>query len=361
MRKGGLFLAAGLVVVGGLGVRVFGTLQNGGAFSSTESQNVESCTRVRGVMGPEDVHVDHQSGLVFVSAHDRRADLALEGGGHVQGGIYVYDLANPSRGFHSLTARLDDVLPVFRPHGLSLVAGEDGSKVLMVISHRDDGDFVDIFDVEEEAVDGINHVALKYRKSVTNDLFASLNDVVALDAERFYVTNDHGSTNAMVKMTEDYFRLNIGTVVYFDGEKAGVAVKGQTYANGVNVSADQSMVYVAETTDRRISAYSVDKPSGALTLTQAWKMDHGVDNIDVASDGSLWIGGHPNMFDFIAHAEDWQVLSPGRVSRIDVTSGQVETILSTNGLEISGLSVAAPHAGKVIIGQVFNDGLLICE
>ena len=45
-------------------------------------------------------------------------------------------------------------------------------------------------------------------------------------------------------------------------------------------------------------------PSGALSFDKRIKTNTGPDNIDVAEDGALWIGGHTKVFDFLAHAED---------------------------------------------------------
>lgn len=359
MRRGGILFVIFLIVVLGLSFRLYGTLKKGGAFRHVVSENVEACTRVNGVMGAEDLEFDRQSGRLLISSHDRRSDMVLEGETHVQGAVYLYDPASPSQGFLNLTAdpSVLAAVPVFRPHGLSLKTLEDGSQILMVVNHPGPADVIEIFDVEPVE----DTYVLRHHRSVSSPRFVSINDVVALDRDRFYASNDHGSKNGIVRMLEDYLRLNLGSVVYFDGDEAHVALKGQTYANGVQTSLDGKDLFVAETTDQRVTRYRIDPATGSLTLRDRWALGFGVDNLDVDEAGAVWVGGHPALLAFVAHAQDTMILSPGEIARIDPDQGSVETILTTSGLEISGLSVAAHHGGKTVVGQVFDDGILICE
>lgn len=370
MRAGGVILS--LLIVGLCigGIRVFGTLKAGGAFIEIETDYDLACTRVMGVQGTEDLVIDRSTGVVFVSSHDRRIDLASEGEDNDnRGGIFAYDLARPSAGFVELTASgVGGEGPAdFRPHGLSLYTAPDGAKTLMVINHpQGEESTVEIYDLDyegSEIADGNEQMpSLVYRMTVASPSLISPNDLVALDAVRFYATNDHGSKHPKARMLEDYLRLNMASVVYFDGEVFTTALGGLTYANGIEVNASGDKIYVAETTDNRISAYTIDPDTGDLEHLREWNLGYGVDNIDRAPDGSMWIGGHPKMLDFIAHAGDPRIMSPGKVMRIVPQSDdEPQTIFVTDGDILSGLSVAAQYNGKVVMGQVFDDGLLVCE
>ena len=95
MRAGGVILS--LIIVGAClgGIRVFGTLKDGGVFATIETDHDLSCTQVLGVPGPEDLVIDRASGVIFVSSHDRRAEGVFAGAENdVRGGIYAYDLAH---------------------------------------------------------------------------------------------------------------------------------------------------------------------------------------------------------------------------------------------------------------------------
>jgi arylesterase/paraoxonase len=365
MRRGGIFLSLCIVGLVVLGWRLYGTLVMGGSFLEIQSDVSASCTTVRGVWGAEDIAIDRETGWVFVSSHERRAEMSLGNEtGYTRGNIYAYAPDRPAFGYIDLTPPGDDAsAPAdFRPHGLSLHVGTEGTRTLMVVNHLESGEnTIEIFSISGLAGGRESLPALTHDKSVGGGALISPNDVVALDAERFYATNDHGSRIGLLATAEDYLRLNIANVVYFDGAAFSTALEGLTYANGINVNAAGDEIYVSETTDHRVAAYSIEGPGGALLLKKQWVLDFGVDNIDVADDGALWIGGHPKMLDFVAHARNGRVLSPGQVSWIDPQNDKVTNYLKTDGNEISGLSVAATSGGKVIMGQVFDDGLLICE
>lgn len=364
MRTRGVIASVLVVGVAFGGGRIFGTLQAGGAFREARTNYDMTCSNVAGVPGPEDLVVDRSSGIVFISSHDRRVDLAAgDEDNTVRGAIFAFDPARPSFGFVELTGVVDyGPGPAdFRPHGLSLYTGPDGMRTLMVINHpHGEESTVEIYDVVDPQDPG-SLPSLRYRVTVSSPSLISPNDLVAIDSVRFYATNDHGFANPRLRVFEDYLRLNVGSVVYFDGEMFSEVLGGLTFANGIEVSADGKTLYVAETTDTRIGAYGVEPESGGLSLQREWDLDFGVDNIDRAADGSLWIGGHPKMLDFIAHASDPQMPSPGKVVRIDPASEAApEVVFEEKGLLISGLSVAVEHEGNVFMGKVFDDGLLIC-
>jgi len=171
-------------LVGGClgGIRVFGTLKAGGAFTTIETNNDLSCTQELGVPGTEDLVIDRSTGVVFVSSHDRRAELAFMGEKNdLRGGIYAYDPGRPSLGFAELTAVKEDGAGPqgFRPHGLSLYTAPDGARTLMVVNHPDGvKNTVEIYDVID-AEDKENALPrLAYQTTVTSPLSVNPNDRV---------------------------------------------------------------------------------------------------------------------------------------------------------------------------------------
>ena len=88
----------------------------------------------------------------------------------------------------------------------------------------------------------------------------------------------------------------------------------------------------------------------------------GLDNIDVDSDGNLWIGAHPRLLDFLGHAQDPKKLSPSAVVKVTPAgdSTSFETIYVNTGEELSGSSVAVHDKGRLVIGAVFDPKYLNC-
>ncbi|MCC5866270.1 MAG: SMP-30/gluconolactonase/LRE family protein [Wenzhouxiangella sp.] len=152
---------------------------------------------------------------------------------------------------------------------------------------------------------------------MSDALLISPNDVIAIDHERFYFTNDHGSPPGFRRTLEGYLRLPWSNVVYFDGEVFRVAAEGLTYANGINLSPDGRHLYVAEVTRSRVREYRRDPATGRLEEKRRLNIGFGVDNIEVDPvSGDLWIGGHVKLLSFVRHMNSPAVPAPSQVVRI---------------------------------------------
>lgn len=78
----------------------------------------------------------------------------------------------------------------FHPAGMSIFRFQDPDTQtwinrLFVINHSHQGDLVELFDYSL-ATNSLKHV-----KSVQSKLFVTPKDIVAVDKERFYLTNHH--------------------------------------------------------------------------------------------------------------------------------------------------------------------------
>ncbi|MDA0338769.1 MAG: hypothetical protein O2910_02850, partial [Proteobacteria bacterium] len=112
-----------VIVVAGFGAW---TLWNMGAFVTVESEFAGTCKQIEGTPGPEDVTIDHKTGIAYISSNDWEAtDRNL-------GAIYGYDLNDPDATPINLTPT---ATAEFRPHGISLWRGDAGPGRLVVISH----------------------------------------------------------------------------------------------------------------------------------------------------------------------------------------------------------------------------------
>lgn len=350
------------LLIGTVIVYVFYLTYDAGEFRTIATLHPGECRQVPGMPGSEDITI-HPSGMfAYISSDDRRSVIS---GNARPGAIFRYDLntfpANPV----NLTPDADQH---FRPHGISLYVDDAGRETLFVVNHPgeslfgapDDGETgplhsIEIFDV----VDG----ELVHRRTVIDDTLVSPNDILAIDHERFYVTNDHGSRPGFTRQLEDYLRLPWANVVYFDGTSFRTVADRLSYANGINISPDGSRVYVAEVTRNRIREYSRNPVSGELQHLRRINVGFGADNIEVDPlTGNLWIGGHAKLLTFVRHASDASVHSPSQVARVQINESghQVSTVFSDPGELISGASVGAWHNGRLLVGSVFEDHIVDC-
>jgi hypothetical protein len=75
--------------------------------------------------------------------------------------------------------------------------------------------------------------------------FYRLNDLVVVGMDKFYITNLMSMTSKMMRMVESLllFPIPLQNMVYFDGQKGSVVVRGLSAPNGINISPDKQWVY----------------------------------------------------------------------------------------------------------------------
>lgn len=347
IKMRGILTVAGLIALAILGWFLWNITRASGVFADLRPKLVDQCRRVDIFPGTEDVTIDPELGVAFISADDRRATAA---GKPVQGGVYVLKLDGSDR----VAKASPDSFGEFHPHGLSLWRGDDGRKRLFVINHTvNEGDKVEIFDV------GLGG-ALLHVASVSFAAMTSPNDVQGVGPRSFYVTNDRGYQEGWKAALEAYLALPLSSVAYFDGQDGRIVARGLTYANGVNMSADGKSVYVSEFLRRSVSVFTRNPETGALRKQRSIGVNTGPDNIEVAADGALWIGGHPKVFDFLKHAEDPAAVAPSHVIRVDPKSGLREDILIDRDGVINASSVGAASDTTLIVGAVFDGHVMVC-
>ncbi len=338
------------VILAGFGWMLAHLVPAAGWFVAMEPKLVDQCRGVDIASGTEDIAIDHDMNIAFISAADRRGWYNETG-----------EPFNPKNGIYTLSldgadtvTKVSPPMDNFLPHGISLWKSPNGEKRLFVVNHPTTGEeIVEIFGIGDNG-------ALTHLDSISFDAMHSPNDVLAVGMRSFYATNDRGYEEGVMATLEAYMALPFSSVVYFDGEEGRIIKKGMTYANGINMSADGSEVYVAEFLKRRVAIFERDQSTGALRKLRSLKTSTGPDNIDVAEDGALWIGGHTKVFEFLKHAKDENAVAPSHVVRIDPASGESEDVfISTDG-EINASSVAATTDDTLLVGAVFDGHVMVC-
>ncbi|MDT8429398.1 MAG: SMP-30/gluconolactonase/LRE family protein [Pseudomonadales bacterium] len=338
-------------------------VNDAGEFRTLVNQHPGQCRQIPGLPGSEDITIHPAGHYAYIASDDRRAMI---NGDPRPGALFRYDLSTVSAAPINLTPDAD---LRFRPHGLSLYVGPDGRETLFVVNHPGET----LFGAHDNAGQGPLHTievfdvvgdTLVHRQTHANELMLSPNDVVGVDHDRFYFTNDHGSRPGLLRLLEDYLRLPLANVVYFDGESFREADSRLSFANGINLSSDGTQVYVAEASHNRIQVYQRDPVSGALARQQRIAVGFGADNIEIDPvTGDLWVGGHPRLLTFLRHAADASVLSPSQVVRMQpgTSADQLSTVFMDAGELISGASVGAWRNGRLLLGSVFEDHIVDCS
>lgn len=344
--------ALGVLVV----IAVAGTLyvlNRGGAFRSIQPHFAGACESLPLDGSVEDITVDRERGIAYLSYLDRQALIKGEA---VQGTVLRLDLNRlplaPEDALESRPAHL-------RPHGLSLYRDSDGQRYLMAINHPvnrgTEPEMVEIF--RETAPGQFAHL-----QTVANPLFNSPNDLAAVGPSQFYVANDKVLGGGLAAGLQ---QLGIGAspLTYFDGQGARVVVDDIASGGGINVSADGGTLYVSETSGQRIRVLRRDPATGDVTEQARISVPTSPDNIDVAADASLTVAGHANALKLIQHFIKGSP-APSQVLRVIPDNGgqpAVDEIFLDDGSRISAGSVGTTYGNKLLIGSITARQLLVCE
>ena len=346
-------VVVGVMVGVSLVLAVLALLSSFGVFEVLNPRFAGSCRVVPGPPGPEDIAIDHKTGIAYISSDDRRAH---QHGANIPGQIYQLDLSKPDTVPELLTGT--EQLASFHPHGISLFQTATGQTLLFVINHAVPGQpraghSIEIFATAEGR--------LRHLESIANLLFRSPNDIAAVGPRQFYVTNDRGYLDGIAMQLERILSWENSDVVYFDGQVASVVLDGLIFANGIQFEPQTERVFITETGANTLGIYRRSRADGALTLANGTAVGRGPDNIDIDENGNIWIATHPKAFKFLAHADRPESPSPSRVVRLQADGTGLEEIYVGTGEELSAASVAAVYNGEMLLGTIFDAKLLRCR
>ncbi|KZY92551.1 hypothetical protein A3758_12420 [Oleiphilus sp. HI0118] len=322
-------------------------------YAADSTASSEMCIAVDAPPGLEDITIDQASGLAYFANDDRRAYLTKGTRASENGALWSLDLNDDTPSLKPITANYPEV---FHPHGISLLK-EDGKQYLFVVNHPSTTQHqIDVFELS-----GSNSATLI--ESITFPELISPNDVHAVSRHRFYITNDHSAPRQTLgEKAEDFLRLAKTNVLFYDNGTVTEVVNDLYMANGVLTNAEQTKLFVAESTGERISMYTRESSEAPeWTLNNHIALDVMPDNLEWSENGKLLVASHPKALDFLLHTFDQSVIAPSVAHAIDVESGSVETIYADDGSILSGSSVAASYDGQVLIGSVFEPKYVHCK
>ena len=232
------------------------------------------------IAGAEDITLISENGFALVSASPRKRALEEQ---VKSGGLYLVDLNSTAYHVKKLTAGLN--IP-FAPHGISIYK-TDSTFVVMAVNHTPKGHSFEVFNLRD--------TVLTFERTITNPALVSPNDVVMLDENRFYFTNDHKYIDGVGRLLEDYGGLGLSNVMYFDGENYHEVASGIGYANGLNYDAARKLLFVAAPRNFEVKVYAANE-DGSLTFIEDIDCGTGVDNIEFDSEQAVLLAIWPILF-----------------------------------------------------------------
>jgi arylesterase/paraoxonase len=291
----------------------------------------------------EDMQMDAERGFVYLSVFDRQATVkgAVAGPGSIQRIDLNTNTLQPENALLSEPERM-------HPHGISLFIDEAGQRHLFMINHPEDRD------TGEETIERFVEESpgfYVHAESFTNPLITRANDLVATGPRQFYVAQDTGQGTGQT----------FTNLVYFDGEDYSTVADDIESGGGINVSADNTTLYIAETNAKAVRV-ATRGDDGSIETVARIDVGTSPDNINVAADGSLIVGAHSNLVALVMHfivGSD----APSQILRVNPNSTPplVEEIYLNAGDEISAGSGAIEFGNRLLIGSITDKKILVCD
>lgn len=324
------------------------TFYSTGFFRTIENRFDGELVKEIPIQGAEDIIVNEDAGFAIISATARKGFPAVE---QEFGGLYLMELTSGAFVLKHLTADLQ--LP-FAPHGISMFK-EDSTYVVAAINHTETAHTVEFFSLHNEE--------LTHTGTVKSSKLVSPNDLVLIDENRFYITNDHAYEEGVGRLLEDYGNLAVSNVLFYDGVEFKEVAEGISFANGINRDEERNLVFVAS--PRRFLVKAFREPTiGTLEFVEDLDCGTGVDNIEFDSDGNLWIGCHPDLLGFTAYSKKQKEIAPSEIVKVTYRGEgdyDVSSIYENDGTQISATSVAAPYQDLIFAGSVVDKKMLILK
>jgi arylesterase / paraoxonase len=339
-----------LVII--LGVVTLFCLNRVGAFLRVAPHFAGTCEPLPLAGSAEDIRVDRDRGIAYLSALDRRS---VQQGRDVPGTILRVDLeSSPLRA----TSALVDAPTDFRPGGLSLYTSPEGIQRLFVLNNP--ARATHAIEIFTSNADG----QFVHAETLHNPLLFSPRAIVAVGEHQFYVANDSGARSPFERFTEIALGRALATVAYFDGTTMRVVDDAVALASGIAASADGGRIYVSQAGARSVRIYSRDSTNGDLTPIEDVKVYSTPENLDIAEDAGIWVAAYPNLIAVMKHLRDARVRAPTQVLRIapdPLAPRRLGEVYLESGDDLSAGSVAAVTSDGFVLGAPMDTKVLVCR
>lgn len=330
-------------------VFVFYIFSTTGFFRTIENKNNEKVVKKISIPGVEDLTVVEENDFAIFISYDRASE---RDGTPKQGGIYMMNFKDGDFATKLLTSNHKRKLS---PHGISLIRMDSVRHRLFVINHAD-GESIEVYDL-------FHKDSLIHYKTIRNQLIYAPNDIVAISENKFYVTNDHYYSSTIGRLAEDYLGLTKCETVYFDGIEHRVVDNDIAYANGINFDSRRNLIYIASPRGFKINVYNRVE-NGDLNYIESIDCGTGVDNIELDSNGNLWVGCHPSLLAFSSYAKGNKEFAPSEIIKIDYKKKgdyTVESVYVDDGQYMSASTVAGVYNNLMILGNVMDYHFLVVK
>ncbi|KAF9160902.1 hypothetical protein DFQ26_005062 [Actinomortierella ambigua] len=185
---------------------------------------------------------------------------------------------------------------------------------LFVINHSHKGDRVELFDYNSR------DNSLAYVRSVESSDFTAPKGIVAVDIDKFYITNQNAMGTKYGKFVEDAASLALGSIVYYNGQETRKVLRYLKNPSGIARSADNSQLYVASFSDRVVHIYNRtgDAMAGELEKDDDVWVGNYVEHLTIDDiTGDIYVASHPSYSAYLRHRLGYLPQAPSHIVKLE--------------------------------------------
>jgi sugar lactone lactonase YvrE len=201
-------------------------------------------------------------------------------------------------------------------------------------------------------------------QTLTDELLISPNDLVALPDGSLFISNDFQDLGGVAGLVIDtLLRRKRAPLVYYDGNEFMDLDANVISSAGITAVKEGDREYLyRDMMDKGAQKLEIhrDQPRHPrVELVETIHLNSGADNFTVDEEGVVYVATHHSYGLLMEHQSDENALSPTQIFKI-MPNGESTLIYANKGEEISAGSVGTIVDNRLLIGQIYNDGILSC-
>ncbi|CAJ0594087.1 unnamed protein product [Cylicocyclus nassatus] len=248
----------------------------------------------------------------------------------------------------------------FVPLGISAYHSK-GRVLLYVVNSHPERQCVEIFTYHKDKN------VLFYRKSVCDERFSSLYDVVVVGADRFFVSNLAYMGKGKLQTAELLMQSSFGALYFFDGRKVSLHESGLSSPSALAIDRQRRLIFVGSLMNENIRVYKLEKDYSLTSQTQITLLSSPASIHIDEKTGDIWIALHPVLhqaFMVALYPSDQNVRSSSQVLRVRIQEDGISWVITepyaNDGATISASNAVVYKDDHLLIGSLFGR-LLHCD
>ncbi|MEP1443291.1 MAG: hypothetical protein ABJK39_09810 [Hyphomicrobiales bacterium] len=341
------------------------------------------------VLGAEDM-AKLPGGDLLVTAYDRRS--TAQHGVPPEGGVYIVPATQLDQREIKVSSIFDTMPGGLRPHGVDTYIHKDGTTHAAFVNRSYTFQNHDVIStptiVRFAMANGLvskPEILEGERYCRANDIVLSIGQKPTVDQEeRVYgninqtpinpqnnknlntvghVTLDRAQCHGLSALLENVRGEKKGAFELLPPSSVGPFIERErtlAFPNGIGIQfkdrplSDNNFLVVAETRANQLRYFPKTDRRDVV------KLDGSPDNLNVGKPGIIQVAVHPSLIKLALYRYGWTSYAPSRIQK--VTGTQVLTLFDDpSGRTYSAASIAVQTAGKLVLGSVGDEGLLVCN